>query len=57
MLLLVVFFGAYKGFDILYRSVILNIVNRSGEFVQTRGCKMGGMLHGADMSPKLILYW
>ena len=43
-----------KGLHTLYWSVVLNIVNRSGEFVQTR--KMGGRLNGADMSPKLILY-
>ena len=42
-----------KGVRTLCRSV-LNIVNRSGDFVQTR--RMGGRLNGADMSPKLILY-
>ena len=46
-----------KGIHTLCRSVVLNIVNRSGEFIQTRGRKMGGRLHGADMSPKLVLYW
>ena len=46
-----------KGFHILYRSVVQNIVNRSVEFIQTRGGKMGGRVHGADMSPNLIMYW
>ena len=45
-----------KGFHTLCRSV-LNIVNRSGKFIQNRGRNMGGRLHGADMSPKLVLYW
>ena len=53
---MVVVFLVDKGFHTLYRSVVLNIVNRSGEFIQTRGRKMGGRLHGADMSHK-ILYW
>ena len=45
-----------KGFHTLYWSVVLNIENRSGELLQNRGRKMGGRLHGADLSPKLILY-
>lgn len=45
-----------KGFHTLCQSVVLNIVNRSGVFIQTRSRKMGGRLHGADMSPNLILY-
>ena len=44
-------------FHTLCRSVVLNIVSRSGEFTQTRGRNMGGRLHWADMSPKLVLYW
>ena len=55
-MLVVVVFLVDKGFHTLYRSV-LKIVNRSGEFIQTRGRKMGDRLHGADMSPKLVLYW
>ena len=55
-MLVVVVFLVDKGVRTLCRSV-LNIVNRSGEFIQTRGRKMGGRLHGADMSPKLELYW
>ena len=46
-----------KSFQTLYRSVVLNIVKRSTEFIQTRGGKMGGRVHVADMSPKLIMYW
>ena len=34
-----------NGFNTLYRSVVLNIVNGPGEFIQTRGRKMGGRLH------------
>ena len=44
-----------NGFHTFYRSVVLNIVNLCGEFIQTCGRNMGGRLHGADMSPKLIL--
>ena len=55
--LVVVVFLVDKGFDTFYRSVVINKVKRSGEFIQTCGCKMGLRLHGADMSPKLILYW
>ena len=54
--LVVVVFLVDKGFHTLYRSVVLNIVNRSGEFIPTRVRKIGGRLHGANMSPKLILY-
>ena len=56
-MLVVLVFLVDKGFHTLYRSVVLNIVNRSGEFIQTRDRNMGGRLHGADMSPKLVLYW
>ena len=56
-MLVVVVFLVVKGFHTLYRSVVLNKVNRSGEFIQTRGRKMGGRVHGADMSTKIILYW
>ena len=42
-------FLVVKGFDTLYWSVV-----QSSEIIQTRGCKRGGRLHGADMSPKLI---
>ena len=56
-MLVVVVFLVDKDFHTLCRSVVLNIVNRSGEFIQTRGRNMGGRLHGADMSPKLVLYW
>ena len=38
-----------KGFDTLHWSVV-----QSSEIIQTRGCKRGGRLNGADMSPKLI---
>ena len=55
-MLVVVVFLVDKSFHDLCRSV-LNIVNRSGEFNQTRGRNMGGRLHGADMSPKLVFYW
>ena len=55
-MLVVVVFLVDKGFHTLCRSVVLNIVNRSGEFTQTRGHNMGGRLHGADMSPKLVKY-
>ena len=57
-MLVVVVFLVDKGFHTLCRSVVLNtcIVNRSGEFIQTRGHNMGGRLHGADMSPKLVKY-
>ena len=47
-MLVVVVILVDKGFHTLYRSVFLNI-----EFIQTRGHKMGGRLHGADMSPKV----
>ena len=53
---MVVVFLVDMGFHTLYRSVVLNIVNRSSEFIQTRGRNMGGRLHGADMSPKLVKY-
>ena len=56
-MLVVAVFLVDKGFNTLCRSVVLNIVNRSGEFIQTRGGKMGGRVHVADMSPKLIMYW
>ena len=46
-----------KDFHTLYESVVLYIVNRSGEIIQTRDRKMDGRLYVADMSPKLILYW
>ena len=55
-MLVVVVFLVNKGFHTLCRSV-LNIVNRSGEFIQTRGQNVGGRLHGADMSPKLVFCW
>ena len=55
-MLVVVVFLVDKGVRTLCRSV-LNIVNRSGEFTQTRDHNMGGRLHGADTSPKLVLYW
>ena len=45
MLVVAVFLGD-KGFNTLCRSVVLNIVNRSGEFMQTRGRNIGGRLHG-----------
>ena len=45
-----------KVFQILYRSVVLNIVNRSVELYQTGGHIDGGRLHGSDMSPKLMHY-
>ena len=32
-----------SGFPTWYRSVILNTVNRSSEFIQTRGCKMNNI--------------
>ena len=44
-MLVVVVFLVDKGFRTLCRSV-LNIVNRSGEFIQTRGRNIGGRLHG-----------
>ena len=55
-MLVVVVFLVDRGFHTLCRSVVLNIVNRSGEFIQTRGHNMGGKLHGEDMSPKLVKY-
>ena len=55
-MLVVVVFLVDKGFHTLCRSV-LNLVNRSGEFIQTRGRKMRGRMHGTDMSPKLVLCW
>ena len=56
-MLVVVVILVDKSFHTLCRSVVLNTVNRSGEFIQTRGHKMGVRLHGADMSPKLVLCW
>ena len=45
-MLVVVVFLVDKGFHSLYRSVVLNIVNGSCEFIQTCGRNMGGRLHG-----------
>ena len=57
-MLVVVEFLVEKDSHTLYRSV-LNLVNRSGEFISTRGRKihLGGRLYGANMSPKLIFHW
>ena len=56
-MLVVVVFLVDKGFHTLCQSVVLNIMNRTGKFIQTRGRNFGGRLHGADMSPKFVLYW
>lgn len=54
LFLLVVVMFLSKNVSILCIGHWLNIINQSVEFIQIRGQKMSGRLHGVDMSQQLM---